>query len=368
MKNQIRSFFCFALLLLLFLPIAKAVGSTDIPSAWASSEISDALAQNLIPQQLNSAYQNNITREEFCVLSAHFLEVKTGQSAEELLRKCNISYDTIFSDTNNPSVTAMSAFGVVSGIGNGQFAPSNGITREQAATMLWNICQLYNGIQPNLPTNIFSDQSEISSWAKDSVAAITACTTGDREIMGSTSHNQFSPHKMYSREQAFLTILRLADYIGASEFTGSQISSSVRESEDLSENEHMLHSLIGSAWECSWQTLEYAFFFEDGKGILLNGVPIASNGEEFTYTISNGKVFLHWPDFDGVSDYWTRIWDAKSGLFSRTFTEGPGNLIEQEIYPKEIDTTLNEVQDIFEVSGFTGKYQYTKDQLMTRYK
>ena len=368
MKNQIRSFFCSALLLLLISPIAKAVDSTDMPSAWAASEISEALAQNLIPQQLNSAYQNNITREEFCVLSAHFLEVKTGQSVEALLRKCNISYDTIFSDTNNPSVTAMSALDVVSGIGNGQFSPSNGITREQAAMMLWNICQLYDSVHPNLPTNIFSDQSEITSWARDSVAAITACTTGDREIMGSTSNNQFSPHKMYSREQAFLTILRLADYIGASEFTGPQIPSTVRESEDLSENEHMLHALRGSAWECSWQTLEYAFFFEDGKGILLSGVPIASDGEEFTYTISNGKVFLHWPDFDGVSDYWTWIWDAKSGQFSRTFTEGPGDLIEQEIYPKHFDVALNEVQDIFEVSGFTGKYQYTKDQLMARYK
>lgn len=61
--------------------------------------------------------------------------------------------------------------GVVNGVGNGQFAPTNPITREQLAVMLRNYALSYLGQQDpgNGSTASFRDDSRISSWARDSV-------------------------------------------------------------------------------------------------------------------------------------------------------------------------------------------------------
>lgn len=58
----------------------------------------------------------------------------------------------------------------------------------------------------------FNDEAQIAPWAKEGVAftsSLTDPTTGDR-VMGGTGDGDFSPLATYTREQAYLTALRLS--------------------------------------------------------------------------------------------------------------------------------------------------------------
>lgn len=59
--------------------------------------------------------------------------------------------------------------GVVTGTGNGRFAPNQNISREQLATMLYRYAGLTGETKNTGDLSIFADQSKISSWAKDAV-------------------------------------------------------------------------------------------------------------------------------------------------------------------------------------------------------
>ncbi len=60
--------------------------------------------------------------------------------------------------------------GIISGIGNGQFAPDSNITREQLAVMLYNYCKAHNMlISTQGSGERFSDAGSISNWAVEAV-------------------------------------------------------------------------------------------------------------------------------------------------------------------------------------------------------
>lgn len=186
----------------------------ETPSSWAVTEVEYARSMGLIPSQLDTLYQQNITREEFCELSVQFLSKKTGLSISELLEKYGLSTINGFVDTHNPASIAMNALGIVKGVGDNRFNPDANITREQAAVILWRLCGLFHRIEPNTGTTLFSDDYQISSWAEPAVRAITSCSYNGNSIMNGTGQNRFSPKASYSREQAILTMVRLYGYIG----------------------------------------------------------------------------------------------------------------------------------------------------------
>lgn len=180
------------------------------PSSWAQAEVNAARAAGLIPAELDGQFQSNITRGEFCLLAASFLEAETGKTLDAILAEAGVT-PLSFTDSSDPVVSAMSALGVVNGVGNGLFRPDSDITREEAAVMLWRLAQLLGGLQPNLAQTPFADQEQISSWALDAVSTVSACESGGVKLMNGTGGNQFSPKGTYTREQSFLTMLRLSN-------------------------------------------------------------------------------------------------------------------------------------------------------------
>ena len=151
-------------------------------------------------------------RDRFCHLAAVLLEQKKGQEMEEILAESGAS-PLAFTDTQDPIVSMLSALGVVNGKGNGLFDPQADITREEAAVMLWRLAQQLGTVEPNRSQITFSDAGQISSWANQAVLVISACEYNGNAIMNGTGNNQFSPHQNYTREQAILTMLRLAQYM-----------------------------------------------------------------------------------------------------------------------------------------------------------
>ena len=76
--------------------------------------------------------------------------------------------------------------GIVSGIGNGRFAPDAPVTREQVAMILYRYAA-YHGYDVTFFADLtgFSDASHISAWAHEAV-----CWAVDVGVVNGSSHRQ----------------------------------------------------------------------------------------------------------------------------------------------------------------------------------
>ena len=171
----------------------------DTPSDWAKEDVDKATELGLMPEHLQSRYRKNITRESFCELIYQLpfvssMEVAGGES---------VTYE----DTQNDKIIFLSKLGIINGVGDSKFAPDDFLTREQAATILHRVYQLFDE-QLNADDELFADDIYISDWAKNSVY-----TMKQHGIMNGTGDNNFSPKESYTTEQSIITILRLYNII-----------------------------------------------------------------------------------------------------------------------------------------------------------
>ena len=191
---------------------------TDGASDWARPEIQKAAACNLLPYELTVQYQNNITRKEFCDLIYRLIatefypdsDSRMGQASavdsveyeRQLTDKVNSVY---FFDCEDTRIKFLCGAGIIYGMGDGTFAPDEFLTREQAATILYRTAEfLGNKTMPTAIKMLYIDESEISDWAKSSVACMNAMG-----IMNGVSEVVFSPKGNYTVEQAIATMVRL---------------------------------------------------------------------------------------------------------------------------------------------------------------
>lgn len=177
-------------LILLFSDISFA----EQPSAWAKEQVKEAIEQKIVPIHLQSDYQKPVTRGEFCELAVALYEKKTGSVIDQLAN---------FTDTGEISIRKMGGLGIVSGMGDGSFAPNRMLTREQAAVMLVNLYRAM-GYSVAEERTSFRDREEISSWAVTAVGQAQASG-----IMRGMSENRFEPGGRYTREQSIVTMMNL---------------------------------------------------------------------------------------------------------------------------------------------------------------
>lgn len=97
------------------------------PSDWALEQVNAGIEAGIVPASLQSKYEQAATRAEFCALAAGLYETVTGSE---------ITDRATFTDTTDENVEKMAALGVVNGTGGGKFEPNAQLTREEAATML----------------------------------------------------------------------------------------------------------------------------------------------------------------------------------------------------------------------------------------
>ena len=178
--------------------LTAPASAADTPDAWAAGEVERAISLGLVPDDLQSDYTADITRAEFCRLAVAFL-AKAAADNGLFLTPQTVSFD----DTDDTDVLIAAGFGIVSGDGKGSFRPDDGITRQEAAVMLYNT--LWALGMPSIGQGeTFTDQASIASWASGAVSAIV-----DRGVMNGTGGGAFSPLDSYSRQQAYVTMYRL---------------------------------------------------------------------------------------------------------------------------------------------------------------
>jgi len=163
-------------------------------SGWATEQVNAAIAAGLVPRHLQIQFTQATTRAEFAALAVALYETVTDRE---------ITGRMTFNDTDDINVQKAGYLGVVQGVGGGNFAPNNPLTREQAAVMLARLANAVgHPLPPSAPT--FADSAQISSWAMESVGQMQASG-----IMGGIGNNLFSPGGQYTREQSIVTMLRL---------------------------------------------------------------------------------------------------------------------------------------------------------------
>jgi dipeptidase len=99
--------------------------------------------------------------------------------------------------------------GITSGVGDGRFAPSNAISREEMCVMLYNLI-LKSGmeVKPELEPMAFGDAGDVSSWAVGSVNALSAVGL----VKG--SNGAFLPKASSTRAEAAALIARFVRSLG----------------------------------------------------------------------------------------------------------------------------------------------------------
>jgi len=163
-------------------------------SHWAYADIIRAFDIGLIPVHLQSEFTQPITRAEFAALVVALYEVATGREITVYME---------FYDTDDINVQKVGGLGVITGVGEGNFAPDSALTREQAAVMISRLADAIGRPLPQYPP-FFADNIRISSWAFSAVGQVQAAG-----IMGGVGNNNFVPNGSYTREQSIITMVRL---------------------------------------------------------------------------------------------------------------------------------------------------------------
>ena len=166
-------------------------------SDWAREQVDSAAVKGLMPDCLGDDFTVNITRAEFAAVAVELYEAMSGEEAPA-------PGESPFSDTSDPEIIQANALGMVNGKGEGKFAPTDPVTRQEAALMLSRVYTKLGGEIPQVEGTTFADNGEISNWAMDAVAFMAG-----KEIVNGVGGNKFDPQGNASIEQALIIALRM---------------------------------------------------------------------------------------------------------------------------------------------------------------
>ncbi|MCQ2978537.1 MAG: S-layer homology domain-containing protein [Clostridia bacterium] len=182
------------------------------PSAWALSDVNSAIKLGLVPKALQTNYQANISRKDFCSLAVKLFETYEMKDIDTILKENNINdYKNPFLETNLSSdVIACYKLEIVSGDDTNHFRPNDNINRQEAAKILCILSKMFGeGKEKELID--FEDKASIQNWAVPYVDYVVL--TGLMNGVKNGTHINFEPRGYYTTQQAIVTIYRLYNNI-----------------------------------------------------------------------------------------------------------------------------------------------------------
>jgi len=177
--------------------------AADPPSDWAEDYVIKAVEYGLLPRELRSGFTDKITRGDYCTVLSLVLIQK------DMKRFIEYEFpDTPpFTDTDAIMIGWLNSLGIVSGIGNNLFNPDGSITRQEAAIMLRRAALEFGVGDPGQGT-AFADLDQADDWALEGLSFVSACG-----IMRGKDDNLFDPLGPYTREEAYITMVRMFDLV-----------------------------------------------------------------------------------------------------------------------------------------------------------
>jgi alpha-tubulin suppressor-like RCC1 family protein len=108
-----------------------------VPSDWAAEQVSAAIAEGLVPANLQRNYTKPVSRGDVAQIFINLIEKSSGQSIDAFLAAKGVSVNTnAFTDTADRAVLSANALGIINGVGNNKFDPSGTFTRAQIAAII----------------------------------------------------------------------------------------------------------------------------------------------------------------------------------------------------------------------------------------
>lgn len=167
----------------------------DTQKHWAENQIN-----NFVDKGYINGYHDNTFKPDNSITRAEFVRILNNTFG---LTKLS---GKVFNDTTNHWARKDIDIAVTNGVCNGksttEFKPDDSITREEAALMIANYKKIKDTNHDKL--NIFYDNKEVSSWAKDGVEG--AIENG--YMNGYSENNTFRPKNNITRAEAVSTLSR----------------------------------------------------------------------------------------------------------------------------------------------------------------
>ena len=216
MKQKGKRVLAVALSALLSLSALPSVAfASNTPSAWAQSQVNEAISYGLVPQSIQGDYQSPITRLEFAELMVELVmdyygeysNPYTAMGVEPRVEHLGQYFFDDVAEEDHYVVRLVFGLQFMDGIGDHLFGPDQALTREQAATIFANAAKQMGKTISN-PGTTFADSGSISSWAKDGVGQIVSIG-----VMSGMGNNLFAPKESITREQSIIMALKFYQYL-----------------------------------------------------------------------------------------------------------------------------------------------------------
>lgn len=161
-------------------------------SDWHYSYVKYALEENLMSGMGGRTFgPNEETLRSMIVTILYSIAGKPSTAPSSLF------HDVLQSDYFYLPCIWASQQQIVSGVGNGAFAPNDPVSREQICAMIYKYALTQTDLVTSLPqTTVFSDSGDISSWAKE---AIDWCRA--QGIVDGYADGTFRPQSSASRAE-----------------------------------------------------------------------------------------------------------------------------------------------------------------------
>lgn len=169
---------------------------------WAYSSISVLYEKGIISGKEEDRYcpEDTVKREEFVKMLVCAMGLETNER--------NTSFEDVSASAwYAPYVTAAFNSGIVRGISETRFGIGTDITRQDMAVMLYNAI-LSKGYQAKNAELSFSDNDDISAYAKTAVAELSAIG-----VINGVGDGRFLPKDNLTRAQAAVVIERALGYL-----------------------------------------------------------------------------------------------------------------------------------------------------------
>jgi len=189
-----------------FHTIYNARSFDDISGHWAASNITFLAARGLAMGVGNNNFAPNdpMTRAMFAQMLANI------EGVDLSLFTTSRFNDVAVGAWYAPAVEWAASMGIVSGTGNGNFAPSRNITRQEMAVMLANYINFRGYTLPVGTAPAFADDASISSWAREAVTMMQLAG-----IVSGMGDGQFNPTGTANRAQVVAIFARFIEtYVG----------------------------------------------------------------------------------------------------------------------------------------------------------
>ncbi len=193
-------------------------------SEWAEYTINLAAYNKIITYEQATEYTSPITRNEFCSLIARLLSLKPYSTEYEYFYSLPYNYVHLknkveqldllpiaekiyYNDVDDlgKEIRYISALEIMRGVGNGDFAPNQYLTREQMCTIICRIFDVYNvSFEESADNEKFNDDIAISEWARDSIYKLRRSN-----FINGIGDNTFDPQGLCTKEQAISVAYRL---------------------------------------------------------------------------------------------------------------------------------------------------------------